>query len=83
MATGPLAQRAELRGSERKIKNGFQTRFGFNRDEHPPEKWFLCYYGAGGSVQLARRVSDATTACILTHENKKFPHAPNIELSCQ
>jgi hypothetical protein len=83
MATGPLAQRAELRGSEQKIKSGFQTRFGFNRNEDPPEKWFLCYYGIGGSVQLARRVADTTTACTLTHEKKKFPHEPRIEVNCQ
>ena len=83
MAIGPLSQRGELRGSERKIKSGFETRFGFNRHEDPPEKWFLCYYGAGGSVQLARRVADTTTACTLTHEKKKFPHEPKIQVSCQ
>jgi len=83
MATGPLARRAELRGSERKIKSGFETRFGFNRNEDPPEKWFLCYYGAGGSVQLAQRVADTTTECTLTHEKKKFPHEPKIQVSCQ
>ena len=83
MAVGPLAQRGELRGSEQRIKGGFQIRFGFNRKEEPPEKWFLCYYGAGGHVQLARRVADTTTACTLTHEKKKFPLTPNVQVSCQ
>jgi len=83
MATGPLARRAELRGAEQPIKGGFRTHFGFDREQEPPEKWFLCYYGAGGQVHLARRATDTTTSCTLTHEKKKFPQEPKIQLHCQ
>lgn len=83
MATGPLARRGELHGSAHRIKGGSQTFFGFDREQDPPEKWFICYYGAGGNVQLARRVADTTTACTLTHEKKKFPQEPNVQVSCQ
>ncbi len=80
MYVGPLSRRGELRGSERRVKGGFVTRFGFDQDQHPSSKWFVCYYG---HVQLARRVTDSTTACELTHEEKKFPKEPNVRLSCR
>lgn len=80
MYTGPLAQRGELRGSERRIKGGFIIHFGFDRDQQPPGKWFVCYYG---HVQLARRVADATTECELTHKDRKFPDQPSVQLSCR
>lgn len=80
MYTGPLAQRGELRGSERRITGGFITHFGFDRDQQPPGKWFVCYYG---HVQLARRVADATTECELTHKDRKFPDQPSVQLSCR
>jgi len=83
MSIGPLAQRGELRGSEQRIKSGFRTQFKFDREQEPPEKWFLCYYGAGGQVHLARRAADTTTSCTLTHEKKRFPHEPKIQVSCQ
>ncbi len=80
MFTGPLVRRAELRGSERRIRGGYITNFGFNRDQDPPEKWFVCHYG---HVQLARRIADTTTACELTHKERKFPKESDVRLICR
>lgn len=83
MAIGPLAQRGELRGSEQRIKNGYRTRFGFESPQAPPEKWFLCYYASGGTVQLVRRLADTVRECTLTQEQRKFPQEPNIQIRCE
>jgi len=80
MYAGPIQRRGELRGSERRIKGGSVTHFGFERDQRPPGRWFVCYYG---HVQLMRRVADTATACKLTHKNPTFPDAPTVKLTCR
>lgn len=83
MLIGPLEQQGELRGSDERIKDGFRTSFGFNPEQDPPGKWFLCYYGRDGSVQLAQRVTDTATSCTLTHKTKKFPLEPDVWITCR
>jgi len=81
MLTGPIRLRADLRGEEKQIDNGYQIRYRFDRVQRPPEKWAQCRYGAGPAIRLIKRVRDDTMECILTVQ--QAPAAPKITFVCR
>lgn len=83
MLTGPIEIRGDLRGQEKKIDNGHEIRYRFDRIQHPPEKWVQCSYGDGGAIRLVKRVRDDTTECILTLTRAALPGVPKITVICE
>ncbi|WP_332879093.1 STY0301 family protein [Massilia sp. S19_KUP03_FR1] len=60
---GPLENRGDLRGAEKKTEAGYEVRFaGLNDYAEPLTKWAYCSYGL--NARLLRKLPDATTECV-------------------
>lgn len=79
MILGAVELRGELRGSDRKTRDGHEVRF--DMDPASAEgKWVYCGYG---EVELLRRVPDGTTECVVKHRRRKWPESLDIEVTCR
>jgi hypothetical protein len=61
VTTGPLQERATLRGDHQKL-TGKAYRVSFPLDDSRGEKWLMCEYARGQIVQ-AQRLPDDTQRC--------------------
>jgi hypothetical protein len=59
---GPIENRGELRGDERKTRGGYEVRFaGLSDYAEPLTMWAFCRYGL--DARLLRRLPGATSEC--------------------
>lgn len=80
---GPPDVNGELRGEERKVKDGYQTSYrGLNDYRELQPKWFFCGYGLGGEIRLLHRLPDNTEACFVKYKHNPAPNAPTITGTC-
>jgi hypothetical protein len=60
---GPIQNRGDLRGSERKAKGGYDVRFaGLGDYVEPLDRWVYCSYGL--DARLLRKLPDSTSECV-------------------
>jgi hypothetical protein len=60
---GPVENRGDLRGAERKTKSGYEVRFtGLGDYAEPLAKWAYCRYGP--EARLLRQLPNATSECV-------------------
>ena len=68
--------RAELRGQDRRTKNGSEHRFVFGARE----KWIYCGYG--GQVELLHRVDATAQECVIRYRTKSKGMGEAISVRC-
>jgi hypothetical protein len=83
MIIGRPEDRGELRGHDRKTKDGYEIVFASLQNfEDLLQKWVYCGYGFGGEVQLLNRVDISTNQCTLKFIHARDPSVPDVEFNC-
>jgi hypothetical protein len=80
VTTGPLQERAILRGEQQKL-TGKAYRVSFPLDDSPGEKWLMCEYARSQIVQ-AQRLPDDTSRCDVLYTPDKHGGF-TIQTTCQ
>lgn len=80
---GMPEEKGELRGQDRKTKDGYEIRYaGLNEFQEPLQKWVFCSYGQGGEVRLFRRMPDDTDECLVKYKRNREPAVPTVTIAC-
>jgi hypothetical protein len=80
---GKPEDNGELRGQDRKTRDGYEIRYaGLNDYLEPLQKWVFCSYGHGGEIRLFRRMPDDTGKCTVKYRRNKEPAIPTVGITC-
>lgn len=80
---GKPEDKGQLRGQDRKTKDGYEIRYaGLNDFQEPLQKWAFCSYGLGGELRLFHRMPDDTDECLVKHKRNRAPAIPTVRITC-
>jgi hypothetical protein len=80
---GKPEDKGELRGQDRKTRNGYEIRYaGLNDYRDPLQKWVFCSYGHGAEIRLFQRMPDDTSECLVKYRRNGEPAVPTVSISC-
>jgi hypothetical protein len=80
---GKPDKRGELRGQDRKTRDGYEIRYaGLSDYLEPLQKWVFCSYGHGGEVRLFRQMPDDTDECLVKYQRNREPAIPTVRITC-
>jgi hypothetical protein len=73
VSTGPLAERAMLKGDHRKLARGaFTVTFSGLKRWGDRTRWLTCQYGDGDDIVLAARLPETVDNCVVSHTPDKY-----------